>query len=154
MECSPRAPCKGARCGAHLMGLGALLLQCLGREQRRALFSDSPLLHLERVCQLAQGLAYQSDHLPRSKGGQGSLVDIEQHAFMLVLLNVLVTKGESMLMPSTQVEQVQQFLHKYEALFPEKAQEVSNKIRLGGSDRDYVGSVKELPLLHITLSPP
>ena len=76
----------------------------------------------------------------------GHLIDVDQHAFMLVLLKVLVTKGESMLMPSTQVEQVKRFLQKYEALFPEKAQEVLNQVRLGGSDRDYVGSVKEYAL--------
>ena len=42
--------------------------------------------------------------------------------------------------------QVKKFLQKYEALFPEKAQEVLNQVRLGGSDRDYVGSVKEYAL--------
>ena len=83
---------------------------------------------------------------PRAKEAKDHLVDVEQHAFMLILLKVLVTKGESMLMPSTQVDQVKQFLQKYEALFPEKAQEVLNKVRLGGSDRDYVGSIKEYAL--------
>ena len=83
---------------------------------------------------------------PGAKEAKDHLVDVEQHAFMLVLLKVLMTKGESMLTPSTQVEQVKKFLHKYEALFPEKAQEVLNQVRLGGSDRDYVGSVKEYAL--------
>ena len=83
---------------------------------------------------------------PGAKEMMGHLIDVEQHAFMLVLLKVLVTKGESMLMPSTQVDQVKRFLQKYEAVFPEKAQEVLNQVRLGGSDRDYVGSVKEYAL--------
>ena len=84
----------------------------------------------------------------------GHLIHVEQHAFMLVLLKVLATKGYSMLMPSTQIDQVKQFLQKYEALFPEKAQEVLNQVKLGGSDRDYVASVKSMPLLPTILSPP
>ena len=57
MECSPQATCKGARDGAHRMGLGAILRQGLGREQRRSLFPDSPLPDFEWVCQLPQGMA-------------------------------------------------------------------------------------------------
>ena len=74
---------------------------------------------------------------------------------MLVLLKVLSTKGDSMLTPSTQVEQVKKFLDKYEALFPEKAQEVLNQVRLGRSDRDYVGAVKTYALAaHNLVTPP
>ena len=83
---------------------------------------------------------------PGCKEAKNHLVDVEQHSFMLILLKVLATKGESMLMPSTQIEQIRKFLDEYEALFPEKAQEVLDQVRLGGSDRDYVGAVKTYAL--------
>ena len=51
-----------------------------------------------------------------------------------------------MLMPSTQIEKIRKFLDKYEALFPEKAQEVLDKVRLGGSDHHYAGAVKTYAL--------
>ena len=83
---------------------------------------------------------------PGCKEAKDHLVDVEQHAFMLILLKVLSTKGESMLMPSTQIEKIRKFLDKYEAFFPEKAQEVLDQVRLGGSDRDYVGAVETYAL--------
>ena len=83
---------------------------------------------------------------PGAKQARDHLVDVEQHAFMLILLKVLTTKGDSMLMPPTQVEQVRGYLREYEVSFPDKAQEVLNKVQLGGSDRDYLASVKEYAL--------
>ena len=91
---------------------------------------------------------------PGCKEAKDHLIDVEQHSFMLILLKVLSTKGESMLMPSTQIEKIKKFLDKYEALFPEKAQEVLDKVRLGGSDRDYVGAVKTHALAAHNLAPP
>ena len=46
------------------------------------------------------------------------------------------------------MEKVNGYLRKYEGLFPEKAQEILNKVREGisDSDRDYVGTVKEYAL--------
>ena len=83
---------------------------------------------------------------PGAEEAKDHLVGVEQHAFMLILLKVLVTKGESMLMPPTQVDQVKGYLRKYKGLFPDKAREILNKVQLGGSDRDYLGSVKEYAL--------
>ena len=83
---------------------------------------------------------------PGAGNAKDHLVDVEQHAFMIILLKVLTTKGDSMLMPPTQVDQVKGYLREYEALFPDKAQEILNKIQLGGSDRDYVSAVKEYAL--------
>ena len=51
-----------------------------------------------------------------------------------------------MLMPSTQIEQIRKYLTTYEAIFPEKAQEILDKVRLGGSDKDYVSAVKTYAL--------
>ena len=63
VECSPRATCKGAAGGAHLVGLGAILWQRIGREQRCTLFSHSPLPESQGLCQFATGLAQQGDRL-------------------------------------------------------------------------------------------
>ena len=46
MECSPRATCREPGGGAHLLGVGAILRQRLGRELRRALLSQSSLPQL------------------------------------------------------------------------------------------------------------
>ena len=83
---------------------------------------------------------------PGAQATRNHLVDVEQHAFMLVLLKVLSTKGESLLMPPGQVTKVNTYLHKYEALFPDKAQDVLNHIHLPEGDRDYLSSVKEYAL--------
>ena len=79
---------------------------------------------------------------------------IEQHSFMLVLLKVLATKGESMLTPSTQIEQVTSYLKTYEATFPQNAQDTLDKVHLGGCDREYVSAVKTYALsAHKLLTP-
>ena len=85
---------------------------------------------------------------PGAREFKDHLVDVEQHAFMLILLKVLTTKADSLLMPPGQVEKVRDYLRKYEGLFPERAQEILNKVREGisDSDRDYVGTVKEYAL--------
>ena len=85
---------------------------------------------------------------PGAREFKDHLVDVEQHAFMLILLKVLTTKADSLLMPPGQVEKGKDYLRKYEGLFPERAQEVLNKVREGisDSDRDYVGTVKEYAL--------
>ena len=83
-----------------------------------------------------------------------SLIDVEQHAFMLVLLKVLSTKGESMLMPSTQIKQVGKYLTTYEATFPQNAQDTLDKVQLGGRDRECVSAVKTYALsAHKLLTP-
>ena len=82
------------------------------------------------------------------------LIDIEQHAFMLVLLRVLSTKGESILIPSTQTEQVGKYLTTYEATFPQNAQDTLDKVQLGGRDKEYVSAVKTYALsAHRLLTP-
>ena len=82
------------------------------------------------------------------------LIDIEQHAFMLVHLKLLSTKGESMLMPSTQIEQVGKYLTTYEATCPQNAQDTLDKVQLGGRDREYVSTVKSYALsAHRLLTP-
>ena len=85
---------------------------------------------------------------PGAREFKDHLVDVEQHAFMLILLKVLTTKADSLLMPPGQVERVHGYLRKYEGLFPDRAQEILNKAREGisDSDRDYVGTVKEYAL--------
>ena len=69
------------------------------------------------------------------------LIDVEQHSFMLILLKVLATKGDSMLMPSTQIEQIRKYLTTYEATFPQNAQDTLDKVQLGGRDKEYVSAV-------------
>ena len=69
-------------------------------------------------------------------------IDIEQHSFMLVLLKVLTTKGESRLMPPSQMEQVTSYLKLYEKDFAENAQKALSKGHLGGKDKDYINAVE------------
>ena len=85
---------------------------------------------------------------PGAREFKDHLVDVEQHAFMLILLKVLTTKADSLLMPPGQVEKVRGYLQKYEGLFPDRAQEVLNKVKEGISDQDrnYLGTVKEYAL--------
>ena len=70
------------------------------------------------------------------------LLDIEQHSFMLVLLKVLATKGQSRLMPPSQIEKVNSHLSKYEKEFESNAREALGKVNLGGKDKDYVNAVE------------
>ena len=79
---------------------------------------------------------------PGRKEARDHLTDVEQHSFMLILLKVLATKGESVLMPPSQIEKIKGHLNTYEATFPQQAQDTLDKVRLGGSDKDYVTSVK------------
>ena len=84
------------------------------------------------------------------------LVDVEQHAFMLVLLKVLTTKADSLLMPPSQVDIVRGYLRKYEGLFPDRAQEVLNTVKdqISDKDRNYLASVKEYALAAHNLDTP
>ena len=69
-------------------------------------------------------------------------------------VKVLVRKGESMLMPQSQIEKIKGHLEAYEATFPQHAQATLDKAKLGGSDRDYVSSVKTYALAaHKRLTP-
>ena len=91
---------------------------------------------------------------PGCKEARDHLTDVEQHSFMLILFKALATKGESMLMPQSQIEKIKGHLSTYEATFPQQAQDVLGKVRLGGSDRDYVSSVKTYALeAHKLLTP-
>ena len=91
---------------------------------------------------------------PGCKEARDHLTDVEQHSFMLILLKVLATKGESMLMPQSQIEKIRSHLNTYEATFPQQAQDTLDKVRLGGSDKDYVSSVKTYALsAHKLLTP-
>ena len=93
---------------------------------------------------------------PGARELKDHLVDVEQHAFMLILLKVLTTKADSLLMPPGQVELVRGYLRKYEGLFPDRAQETLNKVKEGISDKDrnYLASVKEYALAAHNLDTP
>ena len=70
------------------------------------------------------------------------LIDKEQHSFMLVLLKVPTTKGQSRLMPPSQIEKVNSYLSKYEKEFESKTRETLGRVHLGGKDKDYVNAVE------------
>ena len=70
------------------------------------------------------------------------LRDIEQHSFMLALLKVLTTKGQSRLMPPSQIEKVNSYLSKYEKEFESKAREALGRVHLEGKDKDCVNAVE------------
>ena len=87
---------------------------------------------------------------------KGELVDVEQHAFMIVLLKVLTTKADSHLMPPGQIDIVRGYLQKYEGDFPDRAQEVLTRVKRGISEKDlnYFASVKEYTLSAHNLDTP
>ena len=93
---------------------------------------------------------------PGARELKDHLVDVEQHAFMLVLLKVLTTKADSHLMPPGQIDIVRGYLQKYEGVFPDRAQEVLSKVKKGISDKDhnYLASVKEYALSAHNLDTP
>ena len=68
------------------------------------------------------------------------LIDIEQHSFMLILLKVLVTKGDSKLMPPSQNRTDSQASHHIRR--PQEAQDTLDKVQLGGRDKEHVSAVK------------
>ena len=70
------------------------------------------------------------------------LLDIEQHALMLVLLKVLTTKGQSRLMPQSQIDKVNSYLSRYKPEFETKAREALGRVQLGGKDKDYVNAIE------------
>ena len=87
---------------------------------------------------------------------KGELVDVEQHAFMIVLLKVLTTKADSHLMPPGQIDIVRRYLEKYEGDFADRAQEVLTTIKrsIGEKDLNYFASVKEYALSAHNLDTP
>ena len=87
---------------------------------------------------------------------KGELVDVEQHAFMIVLLKVLTTKADSHLMPPGQIDIVRGYLQKYEGDFPDRAQEVLSRVKknIGEKDLNYFASVKEYALSAHNLDTP
>ena len=87
---------------------------------------------------------------------KGELVDVEQHAFMIVLLKVLTTKADSHLMPPGQIDIVRRYLQKYEGDFADRAQEVLTRIKrsIGEKDLNYFASVKEYALSAHNLDTP
>ena len=93
---------------------------------------------------------------PGARELKDHLVDVEQHAFMLVLLKVLTTKADSHLMPPGQIDIVRGYLQKYEGVFPDRAQEVLSEVKKGISDKDhnYLASVKEYALSAHNLDTP
>ena len=74
------------------------------------------------------------------------LLDIEQHAFMLILLKVLTTKGQSRLMPQSQIDKVNSYLSRYASEFETKAREALGRGQLGGKDKDYVNAMETYAL--------
>ena len=93
---------------------------------------------------------------PGARELKDHLVDVEQHAFMLVLLKVLTTKADSHLMPPGQIDIVRGYLQKYEGVFPDRAQEVLSEVKRGISEKDlnYFASVKEYALSAHNLDTP
>ena len=87
---------------------------------------------------------------------KGELVDVEQHAFMIVLLKVLTTKADSQLMPPGQIDIVRGNLQKYEGDFADRAQEVLTRVKRSISEKDlnYFASVKEYALSAHNLDTP
>ena len=82
------------------------------------------------------------------------LIDIEQHSFMLILLKVLAAKGDSMLMPPSQIELIRKHLTTHEATFPQEAQDTLDKVQFGGCDKECVSAVKTYALsAHKLLTP-
>ena len=93
---------------------------------------------------------------PGARELKDHLVDVEQHAFMLVLLKVLTTKAASHLMPPGQIDIVRGYLQKYEGVFPDRAQEVLSEVkkRISDKDHNYFASVKEYALSAHNLDTP
>ena len=87
---------------------------------------------------------------------KGELIDVEQHAFMIVLLKVLTTKADSHLMPPGQIDIVRRYLEKYEGDFADRAQEALTRIKrnIGEKDLNYFASVKEYALSAHNLDTP
>ena len=98
-----------------------------------------------RICERTSTLATNGMRKPSPVGrdeAQNHLIDVEQRSFKLILLKVLATKGESMLMPSSQIGMVTTYLENYEKDFIDNAKKTLGAVHLGGRDKEYVSAVE------------
>ena len=72
-----------------------------------------------------------------------AMLCVEQHAFMILLLKLLVTKALSKKMPEGQIKRCNQLLADLSPHLMPKAREELNRLDLGGSDSGYLQSIQD-----------